>query len=154
MHAWLLNNARLHALPTSNKCITRLQCAVFKTIGQHLGQVKGASRKREKYNRWTLFDAFFFCPAYSFCTYARKHFVFPVADMSSRVEAREDTEDLQVWLDGDHMLDDAQDGGEGTAAAAIDPCWRSNMLIQILLKAGQASPTHTFVYLDRCVAAM
>ncbi|CAM9524584.1 unnamed protein product, partial [Laminaria digitata] len=71
------------------------------------------------------------------------------ADMSSRVEAREDTEDLQVWLDGDHMLDDAQDGGEGTTAAAIDPCWRSNMLIQILLKAGQASPTHTFVYLDR-----
>lgn len=77
--------------------------------------------------------------------------MFPVADMSSRVEAREDTEDLQVWLDGDHMLDDAQDGGDGTTAAAIDPCWRSNMLIQILLKAGQASPTHTFVYLDRCV---
>ena len=69
--------------------------------------------------------------------------------MSSRVEAREDNEDLQVWLDGDHMLDDAQDGGEDTTAAAIDPCWRSNMLIQIILKAGQASPTHTFVYLDR-----
>lgn len=37
------------------------------------------------------------------------------------------------------------------AEAAVDPAWRSNMLIQILLRAGQASPTHTFVYLDRCV---
>ena len=102
-----------------------------------------------------IYTTLFFCgSAYLLCNYARQLFVFPVADMSSRVEAREDTEDLQVWLDGDHMLDDAQDGGEGTTAAAIDPCWRSNMLIQILLKAGQASPTHTFVYLDRCVAAM
>ncbi|CAM9745877.1 unnamed protein product, partial [Ectocarpus sp. 13 AM-2016] len=85
------------------------------------------------------------------------------ADLSSRVSSREDVEDLQAWLDGDHALDDAatQGGGGGDAAAAaaadgdtaeqapIDPCWRSNMLIQVLLRGGQASPTHTFVYLDR-----
>lgn len=102
---------------------------------------------------WTSFDKFLKARLL-LCTYARQRSVFPVADMLSRVEAREDTEDLQAWLDGDHMLDDAQDGGEGTTAAAIDPCWRSNMLIQILLKGGQASPTHTFVYLDRCVSGL
>lgn len=74
--------------------------------------------------------------------------------MSSRVNAREETEDLQVWLDGDHVLDDAQGASESAPGAAIDPCWRSNMLIQILLRGGQASPTHTFVYLDRCVAGV
>lgn len=47
------------------------------------------------------------------------------------------------------MLDDTQDAAGGTPEAAIDPCWRSNMLIQVLLRGGQASPTHTFVYLDR-----
>lgn len=72
-------------------------------------------------------------------------------DLSSRINSREGAEDLQAWLDGDHVLDDTQDaaGGGGTPEAAIDPCWRSNMLIQVLLRGGQASPTHTFVYLDR-----
>ncbi|CAM9903195.1 unnamed protein product, partial [Ectocarpus fasciculatus] len=79
------------------------------------------------------------------------------ADLSSRVSSREDVEDLQAWLDGDHALDDtAAQGGDAAAAAGdtaeqapVDPCWRSNMLIQVLLRGGQASPTHTFVYLDR-----
>ncbi len=66
--------------------------------------------------------------------------------MSSRISSREETGDLQAWLDGDHALDDVP---EGMPEAAIDPCWRSNMLIQVLLRGGQASPTHTFVYLDR-----
>ena len=74
-------------------------------------------------------------------------------DLSSRINSREGTEDLQTWLDGDHVLDDAQDAAPagGMPEAAIDPCWRSNMLIQVLLRGGQASPTHTFAYLDRYV---
>lgn len=71
-------------------------------------------------------------------------------DMSSRINSREETEDLQAWLDGDHVLDDTQDAAGGTPEVAVDPCWRSNMLIQVLLRGGQASPTHTFVFLDRC----
>ena len=67
-------------------------------------------------------------------------------DMSGRIGSREETGDLQAWLDGDHALDDTT---EGMPEATIDPCWRSNMLIQVLLRGGQASPTHTFVYLDR-----
>lgn len=73
-------------------------------------------------------------------------FLTIAGDMSSRISSREETGDLQAWLDGDHALDDAP---EGMPEAAIDPCWRSNMLIQVLLRGGQASPTHTFVYLDR-----
>lgn len=69
--------------------------------------------------------------------------------MSSRINSREETEDLQSWLDGDHVLDETQDSAGGTPEVAVDPCWRSNMLIQVLLRGGQASPTHTFVYLDR-----
>lgn len=67
--------------------------------------------------------------------------------MSSRINAREETEDLQRWLDGDHILHD--DGQDDAPEVVVDPTWRSDMLIQILLRAGQASPTHTFVYLDR-----
>eukprot|EP00752_Nemacystus_decipiens_P006113 g5514.t1 len=70
-------------------------------------------------------------------------------DLSGRVHSRGVTKDLQAWLDGDHVLDDTQDAAGNTAEAAVDPCWRSNMLIQVLLRSGQASPTHTFVYLDR-----
>lgn len=71
--------------------------------------------------------------------------------MTGRINAREETEDLQAWLDGDHALDDSQEASEGAPGVPVEPCWRSNMLIQILLRCGQASPTHTFVYLDRCV---
>lgn len=77
--------------------------------------------------------------------------------MSGRISAREDPEDFEAWLNGDHELHDAQDvnGGDQEAQEAqettVDPCWRSNMLVQVLLRAGQASPTHTFVYLDRYV---
>lgn len=90
-------------------------------------------------------------------------------DMASRVTAREETRDLRSWLNDEHTLTDktttgeqetkdkADDGGEDVVkpaadpvAAPVDPAWRANMLIQILLRAGQASPTHTFVYLDRC----
>lgn len=75
-----------------------------------------------------------------------------VAELSSRIDAREKSEDLQTWLDGDHELAAAEDATDGTTETAMDPCWRSNMLIQVLLRSGQASPTHTFVYLDRSVA--
>lgn len=73
-------------------------------------------------------------------------------DLLSRINSREGTEDLQAWLDGDHVLDGTKEAAAaagGTPEAAIDPCWRSNMLIQVILRGGQASPTHTFVYLDR-----
>lgn len=70
--------------------------------------------------------------------------------MSSRVNAREESEHLQAWLDGDHLIDDAPDVSDSAPEHPVDPCWRSNMLIQIILHAGQASPTHTFVYLERC----
>lgn len=92
------------------------------------------------------------------CTYVLKRQVFHAqirivpsvaADMSSRINAREDAEDLQAWLDGDHVMDDAPNASEATPEPIVDPCWRSNMLVQVLLRAGQASPTHTFVYLDR-----
>lgn len=71
-------------------------------------------------------------------------------DLSNRVDSREKSEDLQTWLDGDHVLGDTQDAAVDKPEAAIDPCWRSNMLIQVLLRGGQASPTHTFAFLDRC----
>lgn len=89
--------------------------------------------------------------------------------MASRITAQHEARKLQAWLDGDHDLTDektrdvkdtsdkAEDAGEDAAEPAadpasspVDPAWRSNMLIQILLRAGQASPTHTFGYLDRC----
>ncbi|CAM9489980.1 unnamed protein product [Scytosiphon promiscuus] len=70
-------------------------------------------------------------------------------NMSSRIDSREKCENLQAWLDGDHALADTQDATVGKPETAVDPCWRSNMLIQVLLRGGQASPTHTFAYLDR-----
>lgn len=83
------------------------------------------------------------------CPILRFRGVTIAGDLSSRINSRAGTEDLQAWLDGDHVLDDTQDAAGGVSEAAIDPCWRSNMLIQVLLRGGQASPTHTFVYLDR-----
>ena len=73
------------------------------------------------------------------------------ADMSSRINDREDVEDLQAWLDGNHLMDDVPDGDDSAPEQPVDPCWRSKMVIQILLHTGQASPTHTFVFLDRYV---
>lgn len=96
--------------------------------------------------------------------------LYPAVELASRISAQHEARKLQAWLDGDHVLTDdkaqevkdtsdkAEDAVEDavepaadpSAATPVDPAWRSNMLIQIILRAGQASPTHTFAYLDRC----
>lgn len=88
------------------------------------------------------------------------------AELSSRINNREEDGHLQDWLEEEHDLRDTQDRQDGqdeehaqdgqdttedANAIAVDPSWRANMLIQVILHAGHASPTHAFVYLDRYV---
>ncbi|CAM9566946.1 unnamed protein product [Discosporangium mesarthrocarpum] len=72
------------------------------------------------------------------------------ADLLGKVKRRESSASVSSWLDSEQGLRKNEgEGGDAEEMGEPGASWRATILVQVLLRLGQVSPTHTFVLLDK-----